>query len=267
MSSCPGSALIFTPFCVQNATVTRAGAAAAPGSLLAGEAAATRTHRALGSTTRARLLALLRAAPEPRSIGELAAALGLHPNSVRDQLAPLLTLGLVERRLARPVGRGRPGYRYSAGRQAGAQPLLSSDRAGEGTYRALAAALADQLAARQDRQDQAETAGERWGRGLVPGFSPATTARAGLAKLVGLLDAAGFEPDPDLGPGGTLGLHRCPFAAIIGGRNEVVCGIHLGLMRGALRGLGAPLRVERLEPFVRPDLCLAHLAVAVAADA
>ena len=31
-------------------------------------------------------------------------------------------------------------------------------------------------------------------------------------------------------------------------------------MRGALAEAGATTRATRLEPFVRPDLCVAHLA-------
>jgi hypothetical protein len=30
-------------------------------------------------------------------------------------------------------------------------------------------------------------------------------------------------------------------------------------MRGALRQMGAPLDAAALEPYVEPDLCLAHL--------
>jgi hypothetical protein len=39
----------------------------------------------------------------------------------------------------------------------------------------------------------------------------------------------------------------------------VVCGLHLGLMRGAMTALRPSIGVERLEPFAEPDLCLAHL--------
>lgn len=38
-----------------------------------------------------------------------------------------------------------------------------------------------------------------------------------------------------------------------------MCSLHLGLMRGALKEVRAPLGVDRLEPFVGPSLCLAHL--------
>jgi hypothetical protein len=30
-------------------------------------------------------------------------------------------------------------------------------------------------------------------------------------------------------------------------------------MQGAMTTLGTPLTVERLDPFVEPDLCVAHL--------
>ena len=42
---------------------------------------------------------------------------------------------------------------------------------------------------------------------------------------------------------------------------RVICPVHLGLMRGAMTALGAPVTVERLDPFAEPDLCLAHLSV------
>jgi len=40
---------------------------------------------------------------------------------------------------------------------------------------------------------------------------------------------------------------------------EIVCGVHLGLMRGVLAEQSAPVAAERLEPFVEPNLCIAHL--------
>jgi predicted ArsR family transcriptional regulator len=45
-------------------------------------------------------------------------------------------------------------------------------------------------------------------------------------------------------------------------RFPVVCPIHLGLMQGALEAWNAPVTVDRLEAFVEPDLCLAHIAPA-----
>jgi len=40
---------------------------------------------------------------------------------------------------------------------------------------------------------------------------------------------------------------------------EVVCSVHLGLLRGTLSRLGAPPTAAGLVPFVQPELCLAQL--------
>ncbi|MGZ4289361.1 MAG: transcriptional regulator, partial [Gaiellaceae bacterium] len=42
-------------------------------------------------------------------------------------------------------------------------------------------------------------------------------------------------------------------------RTHIVCPIHLGLMQGAMAAAQSPVTVERLEPFVEPMLCVAHL--------
>jgi predicted ArsR family transcriptional regulator len=59
--------------------------------------------------------------------------------------------------------------------------------------------------------------------------------------------------------GAPIRLRHCPFGTLARDHGEVVCGVHLGLMRGVLRELDAPFDALRLEPFVGPSLCLAHL--------
>src|SRR5574337_698394 len=166
-SSSLGSALIFMPISVQNASVTSTRRLPSPALGVRLPLEAVQTHRALGSATRSRLLARLRAADEPQSVQRLAAALGLHPNSVRDQLQPLLAVGLVERRRARPDGRGRPGYRYVIRLRSEDGGHDSPQAASERAYRGLAAALADQLAGGADGRGASEAAGRRWGRTLA----------------------------------------------------------------------------------------------------
>jgi len=39
----------------------------------------------------------------------------------------------------------------------------------------------------------------------------------------------------------------------------VICSLHLGLMRGALARMRAPVGADRLDPFVEPSLCVAQL--------
>jgi predicted ArsR family transcriptional regulator len=51
---------------------------------------------------------------------------------------------------------------------------------------------------------------------------------------------------------------RCPFRDLAEAHGRVVCGVHRGLIRGALAELGAPSEVE-LRPFVEPSRCLAEI--------
>jgi predicted ArsR family transcriptional regulator len=59
--------------------------------------------------------------------------------------------------------------------------------------------------------------------------------------------------------GAFLAERPAPFLELAEGYDQVVCAIHLGLMQGALTGLGAPVTATRLEPFAEPGACLAHL--------
>ncbi|HEY8951402.1 MAG TPA: hypothetical protein VIP78_02435, partial [Candidatus Dormibacteraeota bacterium] len=54
-------------------------------------------------------------------------------------------------------------------------------------------------------------------------------------------------------------LHRCPFREVAESNQQVVCAVHLGMLKGALTEMGAPLEATRLDPFVEPTLCVAHL--------
>lgn len=228
--------MIFTVIPVQNASVN----------------SETARHRVLAGITRSRLLALLRAADGPMGVRQLADAVGLHPNTVREQLDRLVGAGLAVRDVASPAGRGRPAMRYAA-----ANAAAGDD---DTPYRALAAVLAEELALRTDGREAALGAGERWGHRAAS--LPAAPPHAGDAReqLVALLDDAGFAPEPPGTESEPIRLRRCPFGLLARQRQDVVCGVHLGLMRGALRELDAPLDAVRLEPFVEPDLCLAHLA-------
>jgi predicted ArsR family transcriptional regulator len=107
-------------------------------------------------------------------------------------------------------------------------------------------------------------AGRGWGRRLVadPG-APETTVEEAVARMNRLLDSIGFRPtlhgDP-AGEGAEVRLHHCPFREVAEGRPDVVCALHLGLMQGALAELQAAVTASSLEPFVRPDLCVARLS-------
>jgi predicted ArsR family transcriptional regulator len=208
-------------------------------------------HRVLAGISRSRLFTVLGRSARPMGVRELADAVGLHPNTVRQHLDQLVEAGLAVRDTAPPIGRGRPALRYAA------EP--GSDEQDPAAYRALAGVLAEQVALLPDGVGAARKAGERWGRALAHEVTDTAPATNAIGRLVELLDAAGFAPEAPVADGGPIRLRHCPFGTLVREHGEVVCGVHLGLMRGVLRELDAPFDTLRLEPFVGPSLCLAYL--------
>jgi predicted ArsR family transcriptional regulator len=247
-----------------------------------GDDGGTRVHRALSSPVRAHLLRLLVGDPSEAGSGggsegggevpegggevpELAAALGLHVNTVRAHLAVLQEAGLVG---AEPDPRGRPGRPRLVYRPTAAALTVLAPRTGaapEPGYRVLAELLAGQLASSTERPAEvAAELGASWGRGSVGAqLTGPLDAEPAIERVVALLDQAGFGPERAVGPDGQVQvwLHRCPFAEVARHQPDVVCSVHLGFLRGALEALGSDVEVADLTPFVRPDRCLAELRV------
>ena len=214
-----------------------------------------RRHRALADPSRARILAELADAGS-LDARELAERVGLHVNTVRVHVNALAEAGLVESETLPPKGRGRPRVAYRATAAAG--------DVGARRYQLLAEMLTA-LVARfgRDASAQLEEIGAAWGHYLVE--PPPPYARLGdreaVERLVALLAEIGFEPQLDQsGRGRRILMRPCPFLELARSHQEVICPIHLGMMRGALDELGARTRATKLEPFVRPDLCVARLA-------
>jgi len=217
---------------------------------------ARRRHRALAEPSRAQILAEL-ADDGPLDTRELAQRVGLHVNTVRVHLAALIDAGLVEAETAPPRGRGRPRLTYK-------MTVTAPDDGGR-RYRLLAEMLTA-LVARfggQDATAHLEEIGAAWGRHLVespPPFAEPSEDEA-VTRLVSLLAEIGFQPELEqVGRSRRILMQPCPFLELARRHEEVVCPIHLGLMRGALSELGARTTATKLEPFVRPELCVAHLA-------
>jgi predicted ArsR family transcriptional regulator len=216
-----------------------------------------RRHRALGDPSRARILAVL-SAEAPLDMAELATRTGLHVNTVRMHVKVLQDAGLVLAEKASSTRRGRPRFVYSA------TDTVAEE--GDRRYRLLAGVLAT-LAARTGRETaELETLGEACGRDLVDSPAPDATIpdEEAVAGLLAVLEQTGFAPELAGGrQGRRLLMRSCPFLELARQHRDVICPIHLGLMRGALSELGASSTATRLEPFVRPDLCVAHLAPGV----
>jgi predicted ArsR family transcriptional regulator len=207
------------------------------------------------SARRSRVLALLQGASEPLGVVEVAEGLGLHANTARFHLDALVRQGLAERATEDRDVPGRPRTLYTA--------TADSARAGRRSYRLLAEILTSYLANRTERPAHAAIeAGEAWGRFLTRRPAPfkRTEAAAATRQLVDVLDGIGFAPETvPTERGCQVLLHHCPFREAAEEHREVVCAVHLGLVRGVLSELDAPVEVERLDPFVAPDLCVTQL--------
>jgi predicted ArsR family transcriptional regulator len=217
-------------------------------------------HRALASPSRRQLLRLLGDDEDGADIASLAERLGLHINTVRRHLAVLEDAGLVASATEERDRPGRPRLRYHV-MPAGIGTVGVGDDRG---YRFIAEVLASHLSGTAaDPASVAEAAGATWGRHLIE--RPPPYQRVGVdvavSRVIDLLDSLGFAPELDDKEADRprVLLRRCPFLDIVKDHQDVICSIHLGLMRGALEELGSKVRVQDLLPFVEPSLCISHL--------
>lgn len=202
------------------------------------------------SATPAAILEQLREQPAPLTQAAIAQMAGLHPNTVREHLGNLVDRGHVVRFLAEPAGRGRPAWLYEA----------PGDRIDVPEYAGLASALAVAIArTSSEPAAEAEAAGLAWGHELAQDRTG--SADAPRENVVRMLAELGFAPqqgDPDPRE---IALTRCPLLQAAHRYPEVVCAVHLGLVRGALTHLGGDPTGASLVPFARPGACLLVIPV------
>ncbi len=199
------------------------------------------------SAARTAIVDRLRDQPEPLTLSSLVTATGLHENTLREHLAGLVGRGLVRRHRAEPAGRGRPAWRYE---------LTEEETAGS-EYAGLAAALAAAMARTNDNPGPAAAAaGEEWGRELARdrGATPGSS-RAARDEVLQLLDDLGFTPQAAPERPAQVRLTRCPLLEAAHRHPEVVCAVHLGIVRGALTEYGADPAGSSLVPFAEPGAC------------
>jgi predicted ArsR family transcriptional regulator len=207
-----------------------------------------RTH----SPARAEILSLLRAQPEPVTLARLVSLSGLHPNTIREHLDGLLEQGLARRGQAAPSGRGRPAWLFEA---------TAGDPGAVTEYAGLATALASAISTTSaSPREDAVSAGVAWGRELARnrGAVPQSTATAARREVVSLLDDLGFAPRADQRYA-SVRLTECPLLDAALQNPDVVCGVHLGLARGALAAYGAPTDGTELRPFAELGACRLRL--------
>ena len=187
-----------------------------------------------------------------------------HENTVRAHLQTLQRAGLVRRVAGPSHGRGRPPWLYSV------VPARSGPVA---EYAGLARTLAGVLhrTSTEPFQDGV-AAGIGWGHELAgarhhgpdpdadeDGPHDDDRAHAARGRVVALFDEMGFAPESDP-EHRTVRLPRCPLLDAAREYPDVVCGVHLGIAKGALRENGADDSEAVLLPFSEPGACRLHLA-------
>lgn len=189
----------------------------------------------------------LRDQPEALTLASLVNATGLHENTLREHLTALVQRGLVRRHRAEPTGRGRPAWLYE---------VAGEERTGS-EYAGLAAALAAAISHTSDDPAGAATAaGEEWGRELARDRHHAPDSpEAARDEVVQLLGELGFAPESSAKLPAEIRLTRCPLLEAAHRHPDVVCGVHLGIVRGVLSELGADPTGSVLVPFAEPGAC------------
>lgn len=193
-----------------------------------------------GKRQRAAIVDALRADRDGLDTNQLAAALLLHPNTVRWHLGRLTEEGLVTSAPERRRARGRPSVVYRL--------TPEGTATGRDEYRLLATMLTAAVADDARGEERAYRTGVRWGRHLQ--------AAERTENVAQLLDEQGFAAEQH---DDTIEMRRCPFYALAETSPQVVCTLHQGIIDGALAKSGVPMCVARLDAFVEPGLCIARL--------
>ena len=216
-------------------------------------------HASRLGPTRAEVLEHLQGLGRPVPLDAIADAVGVHQNTARFHLDALTAAGLVDRQLEHRDVPGRPKVLFRAAR-------ISSDS----SYESLAQVMVRHFAAGvDDRSDRAVEAGVAWGEQVRAELVASDPARGPLDRLVDGMTWLGYEPQLVTDAEPVLNLRPCPYASIASEDPDVVCQLHLGLMRGIL-GPGQPWEVVSIEPWAAPTTCrvrlLRHAESAVGTD-
>lgn len=214
-------------------------------------------HRALANPSRLHILDVLRTRRQPLDASDLASEVRLHANTVRSHVRLLEQAGLVRQRPDARGSRGRPHIVFE----------LVPGLARADAYQLLAGILATSLASGDDEPARlAEEAGRAWGHELMRRSDPPEPRpeRDSIEQVVDLLEDCGFDPAREQSGDGehTIVMSSCPFGELADEYVDVVCPVHLGLMRGALDELGARFTAGTLEPHTSTGGCVARLAEA-----
>lgn len=211
--------------------------------------------KALGDNTRYAIYLELARSPVPRSTGEIAEALDLHPNTVRPHLERMREAGLLDVEIGRQGLVGRPQHRYSLTADAPSLGLEPS------AFRLLAR-LVSGVAARAGLDEElVASVGREQGQAMAAAGAapPAGRRPACIGVLEDRLAELGFDPaTAEDGEAVTVAFTRCPFQEVAELFPDVVCHLHRGLVEGVVDAVGGAT-VRRFGTLADRDPCQVEL--------
>lgn len=207
--------------------------------------------KTLGDNTRYAIYLELARSARPLATSEVAATLGLHPNTVRPHLERMREVGLLDARPDVSGAVGRPQKLYSLSADApslGLEPPVFPMLARMLLGIVADAGLGGEIAAEAGRSEGRRLAHRQPGRHRC------------IDATEIMLDELGFDPARvDEGRTTTIAFTHCPFAELAETDPEVVCSIHRGLMEGFVDEVGGAAVVE-FNDLAHRAPCRAQLA-------
>ncbi len=197
---------------------------------------------ALAEPTRRRLYETAVRSREPIDRDTAAESVGISRHLAAFHLDRLVAAGLLEPTYQRRSGRTGPGagrpakfYRRSGVPIAVSLPPRRYELAAE-----LFAAALEQV----DAEAHAALVDAARSYGVALGPATDRNADDSAETLLGVLAAAGFEPEPDPAAG-LIRLRNCPFDALVADHRALTCAMNLALLEGVGEALGPDFRPER----------------------
>lgn len=171
---------------------------------------------------------------ESVTVAEVAEQFGLHPNVARMHLGKLEQTGLVETRLRKGRGGGRPAKLYSLAEQV-------STFAFPPRHYELLAALALEILAESEDDDAVRRVSLRAGKGIAAAYRRERSIPPGLgghalaAAIQDIAEEQGLLPDVQWRPQGLcVDIRNCVFREVATLHPELSCVIHRSFFRGMI---------------------------------
>lgn len=189
------------------------------------------TQLATASPAQRKVLHTLTDIGREATVVEIADRLGIHKNSVRETLVPLVEQGLVVRRTHNPEGRGRPAMYYEIAVIGDAARLQRQSSE-------LLLAAASAMAQTSDGGEQlADVMGRNWGQQYVDliresgAFDAARDDQDALFSLLRVfLSTRGFRAENT--DDGNISINSCPYVGIGDTHiQRIVCRMHGSAVR------------------------------------